>query len=339
MTGNQLRLGLVGAGRIGKLHAANIATQMDGAQLVHVADVNLAAAQALAAQHRVPNATTDYQDLIKDPALDAIVICSATNTHSEIIRAAAAAGKHVFCEKPIDTDLARARETVRQVDSAGICLQIGFNRRFDPSFAKAQAGIASGKIGTPQMLRITSRDPAPPPHSYIEVSGGLFLDMTIHDFDMTRFLSGSEVEEVYALGGVLVDPEIGRLGDIDSAILTMKLKNGMLATIDNCRQAVYGYDQRIEVLGSGGMMQVANRTPDSHMLSNADSVQQAKPLYFFLERYQESFIAEIRSFIQSIRNSTPPLVNGHDGIMPLIMALAAQRSLHEKRPVKLAEVE
>ncbi|MDA1276860.1 MAG: inositol 2-dehydrogenase [Verrucomicrobia bacterium] len=338
MSGKKIRLGLIGAGRIGKLHAENIATRVGSVELTHIADLNREAAKTLAEQHRVPHATDDYRALVKNPAIDAVIICSATNTHSEIIREAAAHGKHVFCEKPIDTDLTRVRETLKQVDSAGIRFQVGFNRRFDPNFAKAKESIAAGKIGTPHILRITSRDPAPPPHEYIRVSGGLFLDMTIHDFDMTRFLSGSEADEIYALGAVLVDPAIGKLGDIDSAIITMKLKNGMLASIDNSRQAVYGYDQRIEIFGSAGMVQVANRTPDSQIYSNADNVQTSKPLYFFLERYKESFTAEMRAFVDCIRNNTQPRVTGNDGLMPLIMALAAKKSLVENRPVKLDEV-
>lgn len=338
MSENNVHFGLIGAGRIGTLHAANIATRVESGELKAIADLNLDAAQKLANRHRVSTATSDYMQIIQDDSIHAVVICSATNTHSEIIRQAAAKGKHVFCEKPIDTDLHRVQQTLKLVEEAGIKFQVGFNRRFDPSFSKTRTAISSGDIGTLQILRITSRDPAPPPHSYIRVSGGLFIDMTIHDFDMTRFLSGSEAEEVYALGSVLVDPEIGKLGDIDSSIITMKLKNGALASIDNSRQAVYGYDQRVEAFGSSGMAQVANRTPDSQIVSNAEGVQKSKPLYFFLERYKESFVAEMQGFIDCIRNKTTPHVTGHDGLMPLVMALAAQKSLKENRPVKLDEI-
>lgn len=338
MSGNTVRLGLIGAGRIGNLHAGNIATQVESAELSAIADLDLKAAQNLADRHQVPTVTADYRQLINDDSIQAVVICSATNTHSDIIREAASKGKHVFCEKPIDTDLLRVQQTLKLVEESGIKFQVGFNRRFDPGFSKARTSISSGEIGTLQILRITSRDPAPPPHSYIRVSGGLYLDMTIHDFDMTRFLSGSEVDEIYALGSALVDPEIGRLGDIDSSIITMRLKNGALASIDNSRQAVYGYDQRVEAFGSSGMAQVANRTPDSHILSNADGVQATKPLYFFLERYKESYAAEIQAFIDCIRNNTAPPVTGHDGLVPLIIALAAQKSLKKNRPVKLDEI-
>jgi len=333
-----LNLCVIGAGRIGKVHAESLATRVPGARLVGVADINLAAARSLASQWGAPRPTADYRELLKDPSIEAVVICSATDTHAQIICEAAAAGKHIFCEKPIDYDLGRISRALEAVDKVGVKLQVGFNRRFDPGFAKARALVAAGKIGAVHLLRITSRDPAPPPLDYVRVSGGIFLDMTIHDFDMVRFLSGSEAKEVYAVGAALVDPEIGRAGDVDTCIVTMRLTNGALATIDNSRRAVYGYDQRVEVFGSAGMVAVSNRTPDDHVHFAEDGVHTAKPLYFFLERYQDAYLAELREFVHCVQTGTTPSVTGQDGLAPVIMGLAATKSLREGRPVKLDEI-
>jgi myo-inositol 2-dehydrogenase/D-chiro-inositol 1-dehydrogenase len=251
---------------------------------------------------------------------------------------AARAGKQIFCEKPIHYQLERIDEALAEVDKAGVKLQIGFNRRFDPNFRKVRQMVAEGKVGEVHILRITSRDPAPPPIEYVKVSGGIFFDMTIHDFDMARYLSGSEVEEVYVAGGVRVDPRIGEAGDIDTAVVTLKFTNGAIGTIDNSRQAVYGYDQRVEVFGSKGMVAVANNTPDTHVYAAADGVHSAKPLYFFLERYTDSFIAELREFVAAVQNGTPTPVSGADGRAPVVIAMAATRSQREGRPVKLAEI-
>jgi myo-inositol 2-dehydrogenase/D-chiro-inositol 1-dehydrogenase len=330
-----LKIGVIGAGRIGRIHAENIATRIRGAQLAGVADVNLSAAQQLAGQLHVTVATADYHQLLHDPAVNAVAICSATNTHADIIEAAAHHGKHVFCEKPIDLDLRRIEQALAVVAKAGVKFQVGFNRRFDPSFAKVRELVAAGQIGRPHVLRITSRDPAPPPLSYVKVSGGIFLDMTIHDFDMTRFLTGSEVDEVYVMGDALVDPEIGRAGDVDTCVISMRLKNGILATIDNSRQAIYGYDQRVEVFGSGGMVTVSNRTPENHIHINAEGVHSAKPQHFFLDRYQESYVIEMQDFVGAVLENRTPSVTGHDGLAPVLIALAAKKSLLEHRPVKV----
>jgi myo-inositol 2-dehydrogenase/D-chiro-inositol 1-dehydrogenase len=338
MASRTLSIGVIGAGRIGKIHAENIARRLPGAQLAGVADVNLAAAQELADHLHSGFACGDYRELLSRPGLDAVAICSATNTHADIIEAAAAGGKHVFCEKPIDLDLTRIKQALAAVAKANVRFQVGFNRRFDPSFAKVRELVAAGKIGTPHILRITSRDPAPPPISYVKVSGGIFLDMTIHDFDMTRFMSGSEVEEVHVLGASLVDPEIGRAGDIDTCIIGMRLRNGMLATIDNSRQAVYGYDQRVEVFGSGGMLTVSNRTPDNHILLDSAGVHSSKPQHFFLDRYAESYVIELQAFVDAVLNNRTPPVTGNDGLAPVLIGLAAKRSLETKRPVQLSEV-
>lgn len=334
---DDVRIGVIGAGRIGKIHARNLATCVPGARVVAIADPLREAACELAEQLRVPLATGDYQEVIHNPEVDAVAICSSTNTHAQMMIEAAAAKKHIFCEKPIAYDLALIDEALSAVERAGVLLQIGFNRRFDANFKKVREMVAEGKIGEPHILRITSRDPAPPPVSYVKVSGGMFFDMTIHDFDMARYLMGCEVDEIYAAGGVLVDPGIGEAGDIDTAVVTLRFSNGAIGTIDNSRKAAYGYDQRVEVFGSGGMVQAQNNTPDSHIYSSAEGVQSAKPLYFFLERYMQSFTDEVKVFVDSIRTGKCPPVTGADGRTPVVMAMAATRSLKEHRPVRLSE--
>jgi len=333
-----IHFGVIGCGRIGRIHADNLATRLPGARIVAVADVAVAAARDLGERLRVPKVTGDYHELLADPAVEAVVICSSTDTHSRIIQEAAAAGKHIFCEKPIDYDLSRIRQALAAVDKAGVKLQIGFNRRFDPSFAKVREVVASGAIGKPHVIRITSRDPRPPPIEYIKVSGGIFLDMTIHDFDMVRFLSGSDAEEIYVLGDALVDPAIGAAGDVDTAVVSLRLKSGALATIDNSRRAVYGYDQRVEVFGSAGAVSAGNRTPDAHVVLDQSGAHAAKPLHFFLERYAEAYVIELQAFLDAVVNDRTPPVTGIDGLQPVIMGLAATRSLNEKRPVKLSEI-
>lgn len=335
---SNLRFGVIGAGRIGKIHAQNLAARIPGVDVSAIADVDLGAAQDLATRLRVPNAAADYHTILADPDIDAVAICSSTDTHARIVIEAARAGKHIFCEKPIDFDLAKIDGALEAVKKAGVKLQIGFNRRFDPNFRKVRSMIAEGKIGTPHIIRITSRDPAPPPLSYVKVSGGMFLDMTIHDFDMARYLSGSEVEEVYTVAGVMVDPAIGEAGDVDTAVITLRFASGAIGTIDNSRKAVYGYDQRVEVFGSEGMVQAHNNTPDNDVYFNAEGVHAARPLYFFLERYMESFVVEMQEFIRSIREDTMPPVTGIDGRIPVAIGMAARRSYLEHRPVKLSEI-
>jgi myo-inositol 2-dehydrogenase / D-chiro-inositol 1-dehydrogenase len=335
---NQLRFGVIGAGRIGKLHAENLVTRIPGVTVTAIADVNLQAAQELANRLQVPAAEEDYQVLLSDPAIDAVAICSSTDTHAKIVVEAAEAGKHIFCEKPIDLGLDKIDAALEAVEKAEVKLQIGFNRRFDPNFRKVRTMIAEDKIGRLHIVRITSRDPAPPPLSYIKVSGGIFLDMTIHDFDMARYLSGSEVEEVYTTAGVMVDPAIGEAGDVDTAVITLRFANGAMGIIDNSRQAIYGYDQRVEVFGSNGMIQAHNNTPDQDVYFNADGVHSSKPLYFFLERYMESFVAEMKEFVRSIQENNPPPVTGIDGRIPVVMGMAAKKSYLEHRPVRLSEI-
>lgn len=332
----KLQIAVIGLGRIGKIHAETIATRVWEADLAAVADVDGKLAQDVAGRFHVPRVTDDYRSILEEPHIDAVVICTPTDSHARLIGEAAAAGKHVFCEKPIDHKLEVIDATLETVVRAGVKLQVGFNRRFDPGFRKAREMVAAGKIGRPHLLRITSRDPAPPPLEYVRASGGLFLDMTCHDFDMARYLMDSEVTELFATAAVLVDPAIGEAGDIDTAVITLRFANGAIGAIDNSRQAVYGYDQRIELFGSAGLVTVANNTPDSHVYCDAAGVHSALPLYFFLERYLDAYIAEMKAFVQAVLNDTPAPVSGRDGRMATVMALAAQQSYRENRPVALA---
>jgi myo-inositol 2-dehydrogenase/D-chiro-inositol 1-dehydrogenase len=335
----KINVGVIGAGRIGKLHTENLAYRVPDANVLAIADVFLEAAEKCAADFQIPSAVQDYREIMENPDIEAVMICSSTDTHARMIEEAAAAGKHIFCEKPIDFDLDRIDKALEAVDKAGVKLQVGFNRRFDPNFKRVHEVVAAGEIGTPHILRITSRDPEPPPIEYIKVSGGIFLDMTIHDFDMARYLIGNEVSEIYAAGGVMVDPEIGQAGDIDTAVITLRFENGTIGAIDNSRRAVYGYDQRVEVFGSEGMVAVSNNTPDTAVYSNAEGVHSSLPLFFFVERYTESYIAEMREFIECIQQDKTPSVTGIDGRIPVVMGYAAIKSYEENRPVNLSEIE
>jgi len=335
-----VKIGLIGAGRIGKIHAESIANRIPDAELVAVSDVNREAAEWVGRTFRVPHVDTDHQAMLQMADLDAVAICSATDTHARIITEAAQAGKHIFCEKPIAADLDTIDAALAAVEKAGVMMQVGFNRRFDPSFKAARDRIFSGQLGEPRVVRITSRDPGAPPLAYIKVSGGIFLDMTIHDFDMARFLVDSPITEVYAVGGALVDPAIATEGnDVDTAVITLRYANGAFCTIDNCREAVYGYDQRIEWFGSKGRVAVENHTPNRAVVTDAEGVHSPKPLHFFLERYMDAYIAEMQAFIHALTTNTPPPVTGIDGREPVVIGLAAWKSLRENRPVKLHEVD
>jgi len=335
---DKINVGLVGAGRIGRLHAEHLAFRIPEANLVAVSDIFIEAAQKCAVELGIPTVTQDHRVIMENPDIDAVVICSSTDTHSQMIGEAAAAGKHIFCEKPIDHDLVRIDRALAAVDEAGVKLQIGFNRRFDPNFRRVREMVADGKIGEPHILRITSRDPAPPPIEYIKVSGGIFLDMTIHDFDMARYLIGSEVEEVYVAAGVMVDPAIGAAGDVDTAVITLRFENGVIGTIDNSRRAVYGYDQRVEVFGSGGVASADNNYPNTAIVSDGQSVHRDLPLNFFMERYVDSYVAEMKAFIECIQQDQPVQVTGIDGRIPVVMGYAAAKSYEENRPVRLSEI-
>jgi myo-inositol 2-dehydrogenase/D-chiro-inositol 1-dehydrogenase len=325
--------GILGAGRIGKIHANNLMA-MTGVRLKAIADPYVDFKEWPGGAIVT---SKDPEAVLKDAEIEAVLVCSPTPSHAEFTEAAARAGKHVFCEKPIALDPERVRETLKVVERSGVKLQVGFNRRFDPTFARVRRAVVDGEIGDVQLVRITARDPAPPPAEYVQASGGMFLDMTIHDFDMVRFLSGSEVEEVYAFGAVLVDPAIGKAGDIDTAVTTLRLSNGALAVIENSRKAVFGYDQRIEVFGSKGGIEAHNETPAQTVLRTGAGIRSENPLYFFLERYQRSFVIELEAFFASIREDTRPPAGGEDGLMALLVGLAAKQSLVEGRPVRVGK--
>ena len=333
-----MKIGLIGAGRIGQLHGELLTYYIPGAEIKTVAEIYIDQVKGWAEHLRISELTTDYTHVLNDSEIEAVLICSSTDTHAELIIEAAKAGKHIFCEKPIDFNIEKIKQALASVQAAGVKLQIGFNRRFDHNFKKAHELVESGKVGDVHIVKITSRDPAPPPIEYVKVSGGIFLDMTIHDFDMARYLSVSEVEEVYAQGAVLIDPVISQVGDVDTAIITLRFKNGAMGIIDNSRQAVYGYDQRVEVFGSKGNIEVKNDFPDSAKLSTAEGVVSAKPQYFFLERYKMSYVEELKAFVDAVANDKEPPVTGDDGLQPVLIGLAALKSLKEKKPVKIEEV-
>ena len=322
-----------GAGRIGAIHAANLAAS-GRARLAHVVDVHAPAAAALAAKHGAT--VSDTATALADPKVGAVIIASSTDTHADLVIAAARAGKAIFCEKPIDLSLARVDACLDAVAKAGVPMLVGFNRRFDPSFAELHRRIGAGAIGTVEQVVITSRDPGPPPVSYIKVSGGLFRDMTIHDFDMARWMLGEEPTEVFAYGATLVDPAIGQAGDIDSAMVLLKTASGRMAHINNSRRASYGYDQRVEVHGSAGRLLAGNRTPTTVELADANAVAADKPLHFFLERYADAYRIELNAFLDAVANGTTMPVGAEDGRQALVLADAALESLRTGQPVKVA---
>ncbi len=333
-----INLGIIGAGRVGRLHANTLMTRIPGAKLLAVADIFEEAARSAAADFGVPDYSADPAELINSGDIDAIVICSSTDTHCHFIIEAARAGKQIFCEKPIAFDLAEIDAALAVVAEQGVQLQIGFNRRFDANHARLKQAIDSGEIGEAHTMMIISRDPAPPPIDYIKVSGGLMMDMMIHDFDLCRFLLG-EVDEMYAIGDVKVDPAIGEAGDIDTAKVMLRFESGVIGTIENSRQAVYGYDQRVEVFGSKGAATTGNWHPNAVTISDAHSVRRDLPLHFFVERYFESYVSEMIAFVDAISNGERVPVVGNDGRVPVLMARAGMRSIRENRPVKLSEVE
>ena len=328
-------ISVIGTGRIGTMHAEIIARQIGGLSLHSVYDVHTEGAQALADRLGCQRADSVEEILASD--VDAVAICSSTDTHVDLAVAAAEAGKAIFLEKPVSLNLEQADRAVEAVTAAGVLLQVGFNRRFDPAHRAVQQAVADGSIGDVHMLKITSRDPEPPPLAYIKVSGGMFCDMTIHDFDMARFVTGSEIEEVYVQAAVRVDDAIGDAGDVDTALLILKHENGVITSIDNSRQALYGYDQRVEAFGSLGM--VASENPKAHSteLHLASGTRQENVPYFFIERYEQSFVNEWNAFAEGLESGTVT-VTIDDGRAPLIAGLAAWKSFHEGRPVRLEEI-
>ncbi len=330
-----LKVGLLGAGRIGHVHARAISAH-PGSALVAVSDAITENAEKLAAEYGIAARSSD--EIIADADIDAVLIATSTDTHSDLIEASTAAGKPVLCEKPVDLSLERAVACQAAVHKAGKPVMIGFNRRFDPNFGAMKAALDAGEIGKPELLSITSFDPAPPPVSYIKVSGGLFRDMMIHDFDMANFMMGGAPDTVTAVGRSIVDPEIGAAGDVDTAVVTLTYADGRLAVIKNSRRAVYGYDQRVELLGSDGLLQAQNMLENTVVKSTAAGVTGAKPTYFFLERYMPAYTAEWDAFVSAVTNEAAMPVSLGDGVDALRMAEAATRSAKDGMPVRLADV-
>lgn len=336
-----LKIGIIGAGRIGKVHLESISYHVKNATVTAMADPFMnEETEKLIRSYGVSKVTKDYKDILNDKDIDAVLVCSSTDTHAAISIEAINAGKHVFCEKPVDHSIEKIQAVADALkEHPDIKFQVGFNRRFDHNFAAIRKAYDDGKIGEAHILKITSRDPEPPNPAYIKVSGGIFLDMTIHDFDMACFLTDSDVEELYVNSAVLVDPAIGEQGDVDTAIITMKMANGALAVIDNSRKAAYGYDQHAELFGSKGMVATSNDTVSSAVISNADGVTGEKPLFFFLERYMGSFSEEMRQFTEAVINDTEVPVGIHAGLQSVKIGLAARKSVEEHRPVKISEIQ
>lgn len=336
-----LNIGIIGAGRIGKVHLESISYHVKNATVTAMADPFMnEETEKLIRSYGVSKVTKDYKDILNDKDIDAVLVCSSTDTHAAISIEAINAGKHVFCEKPVDHSIEKIQAVADALkEHPDIKFQVGFNRRFDHNFAAIRKAYDDGKIGEAHILKITSRDPEPPNPAYIKVSRGIFLDMTIHDFDMACFLTDSDVEELYVNSAVLVDPAIGEQGDVDTAIITMKMANGALAVIDNSRKAAYGYDQRAELFGSKGMVATSNDTVSSAVISNADGVTGEKPLFFFLERYMGSFSEEMRQFTEAVINDTEVPVGIHAGLQSVKIGLAARKSVEEHRPVKISEIQ
>jgi myo-inositol 2-dehydrogenase/D-chiro-inositol 1-dehydrogenase len=330
-----LKVGLLGAGRIAGVHATAI-TSHPQSELVAVSDFYPEAAEKLAAQYGAVARSTD--EIIADPAIDAVLIATSTDTHSDLMEAATRAGKAVLCEKPVDLSLERARACQNVVDATGRPVMIGFNRRFDTNFGALKAALAGGEIGKAELLSITSFDPAPPPVAYIKVSGGIFRDMMIHDFDMANFIMGSAPVSISATASSIVDPDIGAAGDFDTAIVTLRYAGGELAVIKNSRRAVYGYDQRVELLGSEGLLQAQNMLENTVVKSGTEGVTGAKPTYFFLERYMQAYKAEWSAFVAAITEGAALPVTLADGVLALAMAEAATKSAKTGQPVLLADI-
>lgn len=333
-----IRIGILGVGRIGKMHARLIAGgEVPGLELSVIYDIDAEAAQAVSSSLGVGIASS-AEELLSRPTTDAVAICTSVDTHVDLLVTAASIGKPVFLEKPVSFDLAEVDRGLAVAERANLFLQVGFNRRFDPAHASIRAAVAAGEVGELHLVRISSRDPAPPPLAYLKVAGGLLLDMTVHDFDMARFVTGTEVDEVYALGDVRIDPEIGEAGDLDTAVIVLRHADRVLTVIDNSRRAVYGYDQRVEAFGSGGM--AGSHNPLVHTGTvTTESGTRTQPLpHFFIERYAASYVAQWIAFERAIRTGSPPPVTREDGRAALVLGLAALRSVHESRPVRTAEI-
>jgi myo-inositol 2-dehydrogenase/D-chiro-inositol 1-dehydrogenase len=333
----KINLAVIGTGRMGSVHVRNIARLIPEANLAAICDLRLEVAQPLADELGIPCVVQDYHEILADKTIDAVLIVTSTNTHAFIIEDAAKAGKQIFCEKPLALDMKDIDKTLAAVKQANVKLQVGFNRRFDKSFRKVHEVVASGEIGRPCILRITDRDPDYPAIEFLRVSGGMFLDQTIHDFDMARYQVG-EIEEVYATGSALLRSELAEFGDIDTNVVVLKFANGAVGAIDNSRKAVYGYDQRLEVFCSNGTAMAENEAETTIVKGDPQGFHTAPPPHFFMQRYAPCYVDEVREFVECVRDNTPTPTTGEDGRMSVALGYAAWKSLHENRPVKVSEI-
>lgn len=332
-----INIGILGLGRIGKIHLENLCTRIDGVRVLAAMNPS-EPGRKFAEKFNVPLITDNADDVIHHPEIDAILICTSTNVHADYVIKVAKAGKAIFCEKPLDLSLEKVRETLAVVESSKVPLMLAFNQRLDPNFQEIKQAVLKGRIGKLRSVHIISRDPGPPPIPYIKASGGLFLDMTIHDLDMARYIVGEEVKEVYAKGYNLVDPEIGKAGDIDSGYLMLTFNNDVTVLIENSRHASYGYDQRLEVFGSEGMMKAENPLKTTNYLLDQHGVHLSRNLDFFIDRYAESYRIEMQTFVECLQKKIPMPITGEDGFQAMLIALAANISLKENRPVRLDEI-
>lgn len=330
----QFVIGVIGAGRIGKLHVENI-IRFPNVRIKTISDPLIEASKSWGEKLGIENLVTDPSEIMSNPEINTVFICSPTDTHVDMIKAAAQAGKDIFCEKPISFSDEETMDAYRIVKENGVKVQIGFNRRFDKNYARVQQYVKTKKIGDLHILKITSRDPEPPSLDYVKRSGGIFMDMAIHDFDMARFASGQEVTEVFVLGNALVNPKIAEVGDIDTAIISLKFSDGAIGVIDNSREAVYGYDQRIEAFGSKGAAETSNEVETTVRLSTADTIEEDQPLHFFLERYNDAYIEEVKEFFEAIDEGKDVPCTFEDGIMAQRIAQAAKESYETGQPVEV----
>jgi myo-inositol 2-dehydrogenase/D-chiro-inositol 1-dehydrogenase len=332
----QVNVAVIGTGRIGSMHTRNLVRSIHEANVTAICDIRLDVAQSVADELGIERVVKDYHELLEDKDIEAILIATNTDTHAFIMKDVANAGKQIFCEKPLALDLPSIDDALKVVEQSGVKLQVGFNRRFDKSFQRVHEIVTSGEIGRPCILHIINRDPVPPSVEYASTSGGMFLDMTIHDLDMARFQIG-EIEEIYAIGNVLVAPDLKSVNDVDTDIVTLRFTNGAIGAIDNSRQAVFGYDQRLEVFCSQGTAMAANESENTVIKGNVDGYHTSKLPYFFMQRYAECYVNEVRQFIQSVRDDIPTSPTGEDGRMAVVLGLAAWKSLRENRPVHQKE--
>jgi len=332
----KVNIAIFGVGRIGKIHLKNL-LRFPGVTVVAVADTHYPA-EEFKKEFKDVFFSSNPDEVLAMPEVEAVLICTPTSSHAPMIELALKSGKHIFCEKPVDLSLERTKALVDMANQSSVKLMLGFNRRFDPDFLQARRSIQAGRVGDIQIIKITSRDPGLPPLDYIKNSGGLFMDMAIHDFDMARYMMGKEVKEVYSRGLVLVDKQVGEVGDVDTALTTLIFEDDTYAVIDNSRKAIYGYDQRLEVFGNKGMIQVDNNQHNRNIISDADGIHHSLPLDFFMDRYAASYLNEIQFFIDALSKNEPIPVGGNDGLKATIIAVAAKKSVLEGRPVAISEI-